>query len=137
MGLNESEKDAAAFEEKPTSPLDAEMPPQKPQRRQSVLSKAVSEHDGNATGPMGDLLPPSKGLTTEEAEELLAKYGRNELPEKRTPSWLIYLRGLWGPMPAALWIAIIIEFALENWPDGAILLAIQIANATIGWFETI
>lgn len=40
-------------------------------------------------------------------------------------------------MPAALWVAIIIEFALENWPDGAILFAIQIANATIGWYETI
>ncbi|PWU87242.1 putative P-type H+-ATPase [Trypanosoma cruzi] len=83
------------------------------------------------------MLPPSKGLTTAEAEELLAKYGRNELPEKKTPSWLIFVRNLWGPMPFALWVAIIIEFALENWPDGAILLAIQLANATIGWYETI
>ncbi|PBJ70408.1 P-type H+-ATPase [Trypanosoma cruzi cruzi] len=111
-------------------------PPQKPQKRQSVLSKAISEHkeDGVDEVPM---LPPSKGLTTAEAEELLAKYGRNELPEKKTPSWLIFVRNLWGPMPFALWVAIIIEFALENWPDGAILLAIQLANATIGWYETI
>ncbi|PBJ70409.1 P-type H+-ATPase [Trypanosoma cruzi cruzi] len=111
-------------------------PPQKPQKRQSVLSKAISEHkeDGVDEVPM---LPPSKGLTTAEAEELLAKYGRNELPEKKTPSWLIFVRNLWGPMPFALWVAIIIEFALENWPDGAILLVIQLANATIGWYETI
>ncbi|KPA78643.1 putative mitochondrial P-type H -ATPase, putative (H1A-1) [Leptomonas pyrrhocoris] len=136
---NSQEKEPAAFEDKPKSPSDAEEEnvPQKPQRRQSVLSKAISEHEEDATGPAGDLLPPSKGLTSEEAEELLEKYGRNELPEKKTPSWVIYVRGLWGPMPAALWVAIIIEFALENWPDGAILFAIQIANATIGWFETI
>ncbi|CCW69579.1 unnamed protein product [Phytomonas sp. Hart1] len=114
-----------------------ELPVQKPQRRQSVLSKAISEHNEDADEPVVDLLPPSKGLTTAEAENLLQQYGRNELVEKKTPSWLIYVRGLWGPMPIALWIAIIIEFALENWPDGAILLGIQIANATIGWYETI
>ncbi|KAF5219432.1 P-type H+-ATPase [Trypanosoma cruzi] len=111
-------------------------PPQKPQKRQSVLSKAISEHKEDDVDEV-PMLPPSKGLTTAEAEELLAKYGRNELPEKKTPSWLIFVRNLWGPMPFALWVAIIIEFALENWPDGAILLAIQLANATIGWYETI
>eukprot|EP00758_Cryptobia_borreli_P016204 Tbor_TRINITY_DN6086_c1_g1::TRINITY_DN6086_c1_g1_i4::g.10259::m.10259/K01535/PMA1, PMA2; H+-transporting ATPase len=82
------------------------------------------------------LLPPSSGLTTEKANELLLKYGRNELPEKSTPGWVIFLRCLWGPMPIAIWIAIIIEFALEKYPDAGILLVIQFANAIIGWYET-
>jgi H+-transporting ATPase len=82
------------------------------------------------------LLPPSHGLTTQEAEELLAIHGRNELPEKTTPGWVIFVRCLWGPMPIAIWIAVIIEFSLQNWPDGGILLFIQFANATIGWYET-
>eukprot|EP01084_Bolivina_argentea_P062887 114937_1 len=81
-------------------------------------------------------LPDSVGLTTAEAQTLLAKHGRNELPEKRTPSWLIFVKCLWGPMPIAIWIAIIIEFALSNFPDGGILLCIQFGNATIGWYET-
>lgn len=107
-----------------------------PKKRQSVLSKAISEHREDADDtPM--LLPPSTGLTTAEAEELLKEYGLNELPSKKTPKWLIFLRLLWGPMPAVLWVAIIIEFALQNYPDGAILLAILIANALIGWYETI
>ena len=76
------------------------------------------------------------GLSSAEAAARLAQFGRNELPEKTTPGWLIFLKCLWGPMPIALWIAIIIEFALQNWPDGAILLAIQFGNATIGWYET-
>jgi H+-transporting ATPase len=82
------------------------------------------------------LLPPSTGLTTAEAERLLAIHGRNELPEKSTPGWVIFVRCLWGPMPIAIWIAVIIEFALQNWPDAAVLLFIQFANATIGWYET-
>jgi H+-transporting ATPase len=76
------------------------------------------------------------GLSSAEAAARLAQYGRNELPEKSTPGWIIFLKCLWGPMPIALWIAVIIEFALQNWPDGAILLAIQFGNATIGWYET-
>lgn len=44
------------------------------------------------------------GLTTAEAEARLAKYGRNELPEKVDPKWLIFLRLLWGPMPILIWI---------------------------------
>ncbi|CUE96291.1 P-type H+-ATPase, putative [Bodo saltans] len=82
------------------------------------------------------LLEPSHGLTTEEAHRLLAIHGRNELPEKKTPGWVIFVRCLWGPMPIAIWIAVIVEFALENWIDAAILLFIQFANATIGWYET-
>ena len=82
------------------------------------------------------LLPMSHGLTTAEAEALLLVHGRNELPEKTTPSWVIFVRCLWGPMPIAIWIAVIIEFALSNWPDGGILLCIQFGNATIGWYET-
>ena len=31
----------------------------------------------------------SEGLTTELAAELLKKFGRNELPEKKKPKWLI------------------------------------------------
>nr|AAP30857.1 P-type H+-ATPase [Trypanosoma brucei] len=110
--------------------------PQKPQRRQSVLSKAISEHREGDDGSV-PLVPPSKGLTSAEAEELLLKYGRNELPEKKTPSWLIFLRNLWGPMPIVLWIVIIIQFALQHFADGAVLLGIQLANALIGWYETI
>jgi Cation transporter/ATPase, N-terminus len=44
------------------------------------------------------------GLTTAEAEARLAKYGRNELPEKVDPKWLIFVRLLWGPMPVLIWI---------------------------------
>jgi hypothetical protein len=40
-------------------------------------------------------------------------------------------------MPILIWLAIIIEFAIKNWIDAGILLGIQFANATLGWYETI
>mmetsp|Transcript_14681 Transcript_14681/g.43032 ORF Transcript_14681/g.43032 Transcript_14681/m.43032 type:complete len:940 (+) Transcript_14681:400-3219(+) len=39
-------------------------------------------------------------------------------------------------MPIMIWIATIIEGAIENWADFGILLAIQFINATLGWYET-
>ena len=35
---------------------------------------------------------PSRGLTTDEANDLLRKWGRNELLEKSTPTWLVIFR---------------------------------------------
>lgn len=110
-----------------------------------------------------------------EADELRAKWGKNELEEKSVPKWLIFVKGvsvipcpclkyphhgaflfarftphrvrialiclqipharpqLYQPMPIMIWIAIIIELALQNWIDAGILLAIQFINAFLGW----
>eukprot|EP01041_Mallomonas_annulata_P003588 gene3588-7132_t len=77
-----------------------------------------------------------RGLTTAEATERLEKYGRNSLPEKVIPKWYIFVSQLWQPMPLMIWIAIIIEGAILNFYDMAILLFIQFANASIAYYET-
>ena len=38
-------------------------------------------------------------------------------------------------MPILIWIAAIIEAGIQNWVDMAILLLIQLANASIGFYE--
>jgi hypothetical protein len=60
--------------------------------------------------------PPSHAPA--EAERLLAEWGRNELEEKSTPKWLVYLKGLWGPMPVMIWIAAIVERECGGRADG-------------------
>jgi H+-transporting ATPase len=55
------------------------------------------------------------GLTSEEAQVRLEKYGKNELPEKVTPKWLLFLSQFWAPMPIMIWIAIIIELGIQNY----------------------
>jgi len=39
-------------------------------------------------------------------------------------------------MPCMIWMAIIIEAAIESWPDMGILLAIQFLNASLSYYET-
>jgi H+-transporting ATPase len=78
----------------------------------------------------------SSGISSNEAISLLKVHGKNELPEKTIPKWYIFLTLFWEPMPIMIWIAIIIEFVLGKWMDMSILLAIQIANASIAFYET-
>jgi len=78
----------------------------------------------------------SEGLSSALAEELLKKFGRNELPETKKPNWLIFLEQLYQPMPLMIWAAIIIEAAIESWPDMGILLGIQFMNASLSYYET-
>jgi H+-transporting ATPase len=75
------------------------------------------------------------GLTSQEADRLLGIHGRNELPEKVVPKWYIFVSQLWQPMPVMIWIAAIVEMGIQNWLDMAILLFIQFANASIGYYE--
>ncbi len=77
----------------------------------------------------------SFGLSSLEADKRLATYGRNELPEKHIPKWYIFVSQLWQPMPLMIWAAAIIEAGIENFIDMAILLFIQFANASIGYYE--
>jgi magnesium-transporting ATPase (P-type) len=57
------------------------------------------------------------GLSSKEAASLLAKYGRNELPEKKIPKWYIFVSQMWEPMPLMIWLAAIVEAAIENFID--------------------
>lgn len=77
----------------------------------------------------------SHGLTTAEAEKLLQIHGRNELPEVIIPLWYIFISQLWQPMPIMIWLAIIVEAGIQNFLDMGILLFIQFANASIGFYE--
>ena len=78
---------------------------------------------------------PSEGLSSDEALQRLEKYGKNELPEHNIPKWYIFATQLWQPMPIMIWIAAIIEGAIQNFPDMAILFFILFANASVGYYE--
>jgi H+-transporting ATPase len=80
--------------------------------------------------------PKSEGLASEQAADLLHQFGRNELPEKVKPKWLIFCSLLWQPMPVMIWIAAIIEASIGSWIDTIILVVINLANACLGYYET-
>jgi H+-transporting ATPase len=61
------------------------------------------------------------GLTTEEARELLAKYGRNEIPIERPSRIKILLRKFWGLIPWMLELTIALNLVLNRWVEAAIV----------------
>jgi len=78
----------------------------------------------------------SKGLTDAQVEVLRLKWGYNELEEKKTPLWLVFLQLLTPPMPMMIWIAIATEIGINNMLDAGILFFIQMMNASISFYET-
>ena len=106
----------------------------KPQTTKNEWEAVMNEDDVEAA--LSDPFSISYGLSSAEAEMLLQSHGKNELPEKVIPKWYIFLSLFWEPMPVMIWIAIIIEAILCKWMDMSILLAIQIANASIAFYET-
>ena len=103
--------------------------------RRSSLTGANAKADAIPEAPEDDGFEYSLGLTTAEARSLLEKHGKNELPEKIIPKWYIFLSQLWQPMPIMIWLAAIVEAAIQNWLDMGILLMIQFTNASIGYYE--
>lgn len=78
----------------------------------------------------------SEGLTQKEVQVLMAKHGKNEIPEKKNSKLFIFLSILSEPMPLMIWLAIIIEAVLMKWMDMWTLLGIQFTNAGIAFYET-
>jgi len=71
---------------------------------------------------------PETGLTTQEVDERREYFGFNELEENEESVLLKFLSYFWGPMPIMIWVAILVEFINEEWPDFGVLLFLQIVN---------
>ncbi|KAJ3077926.1 hypothetical protein HDU99_000889 [Rhizoclosmatium hyalinum] len=78
---------------------------------------------------------PLKGLTTAEAKERLAQFGKNEIPEKRTNPILKFLSYFGGAISILLELAAIIAGYMQDWIDVGILIFVLLVNAIIGFGE--
>eukprot|EP01114_Cavostelium_apophysatum_P018942 TRINITY_DN5964_c0_g1_i1.p1 TRINITY_DN5964_c0_g1~~TRINITY_DN5964_c0_g1_i1.p1 ORF type:complete len:1046 (+),score=348.60 TRINITY_DN5964_c0_g1_i1:162-3299(+) len=126
-----------SHEEVPRRSLHKEPSERKVQEEEPQPRKSLEEHlEKKDDDELLKNFPLSEGLTTEEAAALLAKFGRNELPEKIIPKWYIFCSLLWQPMPIMIWIAAIVEIIIENYIDTGILVAINLINATLSFYET-
>jgi H+-transporting ATPase len=75
------------------------------------------------------------GLSQAEAEKRLAKYGPNEIEEKKTNPFLQFLTYFWGPIPWMIEAAVILSAVARHWPDFFIILVLLLANAVVGFWE--
>src|SRR5664279_3347354 len=76
-----------------------------------------------------------EGLTQEEAQKRLLKYGPNEIEEKKTNPFLKFLTYFWGPIPWMIEVAVILSAVARHWPDFGIILVLHLANAIVGFWE--
>jgi Ca2+-transporting ATPase len=76
------------------------------------------------------------GLSDDEAKARLEKHGFNELRgRKKTPPILVFLKQFLSPLIYILFAAAIISILTQHYIDAWVILAILLANATIGFVQ--
>jgi len=75
------------------------------------------------------------GLTQAEATKRLAKYGPNEIQEKKTNPLLKFLSYFWGPIPWMIEAAVVLSGVVQHWADFFIILLLLVANGVVGFWE--
>lgn len=76
-----------------------------------------------------------KGISQDDATGRLAKYGPNEIAEKKTYAVLTFLGYFWGPIPWMIEVAVILSAVVGHWPDFFIIAVLLLANAVVGFTE--
>ena len=76
-----------------------------------------------------------QGLSSEEAEERLKKYGSNAIEEKEE-TWLHrLLRRFWGPIPWMIEVAAILSALVQRWEDFTIITILLMVNAIVDFYQ--
>lgn len=101
----------------------------------NITSDSFQKFKNLNLSKLEDLLDTNfqNGLSDQEADARLDKYGRNTLPEKPLPGYLqIFILQFKSPLIYLLVIAGIIAGVVHNLSDTIIILAVVIINAVIG-----
>jgi H+-transporting ATPase len=85
-------------------------------------------HDGSAAAPVVS----AKGLTGQEAESRLAKFGANTMPDTALHPWRRALEKFWAPVPWMLEATVGLELALGKYAEAAVIAGLLLFNAVIG-----
>jgi Na+-exporting ATPase len=85
---------------------------------------------------MGMVEGTEAGLTTEEAHKRMLEFGPNELEGGQQVTFLrLLIHHLLDFLMILLIVAAVVALAVQEWVDGAVILAIAIANVLIGVFQ--
>jgi H+-transporting ATPase len=81
--------------------------------------------------------PPTEalGLSEAEAARRLAEFGENALPEAHVGALMKLLSYFWGPIPWMIEIAAVLSAAVRHWADFAIIFAMLVLNAGVGFWQ--
>ncbi|CEG83448.1 Putative V-type H ATPase (Fragment) [Rhizopus microsporus] len=114
-------------------------PPSSDEKKEAVEFEEHQhiEHEDEISPELELLLhtDPSHGLSSQEVAERQARFGMNELPEKKTNPFLKFFGYFTGPISYLIEISCIIAGIVGDWIDFGIILALLIINAIIGYVE--
>ncbi|MCK5123048.1 MAG: HAD-IC family P-type ATPase [Candidatus Pacebacteria bacterium] len=100
------------------------------------MNTKINWHNLNIKEVLHNLKSSKSGLTTEEAEKRLKKYGKNKLPEKKKFSQVeVALNQFKSPLVYILLIAALVTFMLEHFMDTGVILAAVILNTIVGFIQ--
>jgi H+-transporting ATPase len=75
------------------------------------------------------------GLTSDEARARLEKSGPNEMPDTAVRPGRMALAKLWAPVPWMLEAAVVLQLALHEYVEGAVIAGLLVFNAALGFFQ--
>ncbi|KAF2718545.1 plasma-membrane proton-e [Polychaeton citri CBS 116435] len=75
------------------------------------------------------------GLTSEEVNHRLKKFGHNQMSEEKESHIKKLLSFFKGPIQYVMWIAVILAGALEDWIDFGIIIGLLCLNAAVGFIQ--
>jgi H+-transporting ATPase len=78
---------------------------------------------------------PHDGLTGDEARRRLRKFGPNAMPDTALHPVRLALEKFWAPVPWMLEAAIVLQVALGDYPEAAIIAGLLAFNAALGLFQ--
>jgi len=86
---------------------------------------------------MPDSPPPASnsGLSAAEVKERLAKYGYNEVPEKKENTLVRFAKRFWGLSPWMMEITMALTWAIGKYVDTALIAFLLFFNAILGFFQ--
>jgi H+-transporting ATPase len=130
-------------EKMPDENKQQELASSEDQKAQEASSEAQANGSispsGGKEGEQGAATPAAKvsykGLSTEEAQERLKKYGPNEIAEKEETWWHRLFRRFWGPIPWMIEVAAILSAIVKHWEDFTIIVILLLINAIIDFYQ--
>ena len=75
------------------------------------------------------------GLSAQEAQERLRRYGPNTVPEERPPPLLLFLHKFWSPVPWMLEATLLLELALGKYTQAVIIAVLLVLNAVLSFLQ--
>ncbi|HEY1933631.1 MAG TPA: HAD-IC family P-type ATPase [Acetobacteraceae bacterium] len=75
------------------------------------------------------------GLSTAEARRLLAVLGPNAMPDDDASLWRMAIGKFWAPVPWMLELAVVLQLALGEYVQGAVIAVLLVFNGMLGLLQ--